>query len=216
MAKRSRRKSKNEVKRYSGKNEDEWKDWGENFGKRMEQRGVEFGEEMRDLGERFGRRMEGRAKKKEPEYNGWWFGTFGWIGPIFRSIFGIVCIAILILIINFVNWPLQSGFFSDVSTFLYSNLHWLFAIFLFSGYNDFLAKRYHKVYWMISPVMVGICLVIVIWIFAWLVNMVNNYVHSNFIFFVTGILTSNLWLMFFLFVVFFYVIVFLQKSITKK
>lgn len=194
-------------RKYS--DEEEWKDWGEKFGKRMEKRGKDFAEEMQDLGERFGRRMDRRDK----EWKYRWFGVFGFIGPLIGSILGVVFLGILIWLLKFINLPLNSSFISSVSNFLFVNLHWFFAVFLFFGYSDYFSKRFHITFWIVSPITTSIGTIIVIWISTWVLNLINASVQSSLIASVSNFLRANLLSLFIIFLVLGYVIVIIKKLI---
>lgn len=194
-------------RKYS--DEEEWKDWGEKFGKRMEKRGKDFAEEMQDLGERFGRRMDRRDK----EWKYRWFGVFGFIGPLIGSILGLVFLGILIWLLKFINLPLNSSFISSVSNFLFVNLHWFFAVFLFFGYSDYFSKRFHTTFWIVSPITTSIGTIIVIWISTWVLNLINASVQSSLIASVSNFLRANLLSLFIIFLVLGYVIVIIKKLI---
>jgi len=209
-------KKKRKVKRYAGKTEEEWRDWGEKFGKRMDKRGKEFAEEMEDFGKRFGIYMEYKGKKWEREWKTWWFKTFGFIGPLIGSIFGIICVAVGIFVLNLINLPLGSGFISQVSNFLFTNIHWFFAVFLFFGYSDYFSKRYRKNYWMVSPIISSIGIVIVVWISIWALNLINTYVNSTLITSLSNFLYVNLWGIFVVFLILGYAVVVIKKMIISS
>lgn len=207
------KKPKRNVKRHANKTEDEWRDWGDKFGKRMNKRGKEFGEEMRDLGERLGKKMERRSKKWEKEWKDWWFTTFGFIGPLIGSVFGIICLSVGILALNLINLPLESNFISGVSNFLFKNLHWFFTAFLFFGYTDYFSKRFSETYWIVSPIVTSVGVVIVIWISVWILNLINAYVSSSIITSLSNFLYVNLLGIFFLLLVFGYALVVIKKLV---
>jgi len=206
-------KPKRNVKKYAGKTEEEWRDWGEKFGKRMEKRGKEFGEEMEDLGERIGKRFENRTKKLDKECRDWWFFSFGFIGPLIGSIIGIIFLALGLWVLKFVNLPLNSTFITSLSDFIMTKMHWFFAFFLFFGYSDYFSKRYQKTFWIVSPIFNSIGIVIVIWVVTWLLNLINNFANSSVISFVSKFLYLNLSGIFFVFFVLGYAMVFIKKII---
>jgi hypothetical protein len=208
------KKPKKDVKKYAGRTEEEWRDWGEKFGKRMEKRGKKFGEEMEDFGERMSKHFERRGKKWAEESKYWWFGTLGFIGPLIGSIFGIICLALVVWVLKFINLPLNSSFITSLSNFILSKLHWFFAFFLFFGYNDYFSKRYSKTYWIISPITNSIGVVFVVWIAIWILNLINTFAGSAAISFVANFLYLNLAGIFFIFLVLGYAIMFIKKFIT--
>jgi len=203
MAKKRKRKPKKKVRRYRKKEED--------FGDWVEKRSKEFAEEMEDIGKRFGIQIEREAKKWEKEESEWWFRNFGFIGPLIGSIFGLVFIVFGIWILNLINVPLRSGFISTISSFIFTNLHWFFAAFIFFGYSNYLSKRLPKTYWIISPFIKGVGAVFIIWISVWLLNIINIYADNSVIAHVSNFLYLNLWEIFILFLVLGYVIIFAKK-----
>lgn len=207
------RKPKRKVKRYYGKTEKEWRDWGEMFGKFMEQRGKEFGEDIGDLGRRLENKFELRSKELEKDMHDWWFKTFGFIGPLMGSIIGIVFISFGVLALNIINVPLGSSFISAVSNFLFRNLSWFFAFFLFFGYTDYFSKRFPRTYWIASPIAASIGIIITIWIAIWLLNLINVYSHSTLISFLSNFLFTNLGAIFVVTLVLGYVIIFIKAII---
>lgn len=202
-------KKPKKIKRYRDMDEE---DWGEKFGRRMEKRGREFGEEMEDLGERFSRKMERKHKMWGREGRNWWFRTFGFIGPLLGSILGIVFLAVGILVLNFLNLFLGSSFITSVSNFLFANMYIFFAIFIFSGYNDYFSKRYRS-YWVVSPITAGISVVIAFWILSWAISLINTVPKISVLTSISNFLFANLLGIFLLVVVLGYVVVFIKKLI---
>jgi hypothetical protein len=205
------KKPKRKVKRYASKTEEEWRDWGEKFGKRMEKRGKEFGEEIKDLGERIGKRFEHRGKKWEKECKEWWFFSLGFIGPFIGSIFGIICLVIGIWVLNFFNVALQSNFISLLTNSVFQNIHWFFSAFLFFGYDDYFTKRYRQIYWIVKPVTGGIRILFVIWIAVWVLNTINISANSRLLAAVSNFLSINFWGIFVLVVLIGYVLMIIMK-----
>ncbi len=175
-------------KRYAGKTEERRKDWGEVFGKRMERTGKGMGKD-------------------------WWFRTFGLIGPLIGSIFGIVCLSIGIWLLNLVNAPLASTFISSLSHILLANLHWFFLIILFFGYNDYFSRIYFKKYWMVSPIVNSVRIIIVIWVLLWILSLVNSNIGSSLLVSVSNSIYANLLIIFLVFAVLGYVFLIIKKSI---
>jgi hypothetical protein len=204
MARKSRRR------RHRKTADEEWKDWGEKFGKRMEKRGKDFGEEIGQLGEKFGRHMERRGK----EYKSRWFRSFGVVGPLIGSIFGIIVLAVGIFVLNFVNLALGSAFISAISSFLFANIYLFFAIFLFGNYRDYFSRRYEN-FWVVSPITTGISIIIALWIFAWLINLVNTVPQTQVLTSVSSFLLSNLSSFLAIFIVLGYAIVIIKKMIGR-
>ncbi|VVB59627.1 Uncharacterised protein [uncultured archaeon] len=181
------------------------RDWGYRFGEEMDQRGKEFAEEIEQFGGRVGRRFERSAREWERERHYSWSRTFGVMGPLIGSVFGIVCLALGILFLNLVNLALGSIFISAVSGFLFANLGWFFIIFLFFGYSDYLRKLYPREYWMVSPVIAGAGVVVALWIIAWILNSINISLGSSLIASVVNFLYINLFAIFIIIVVLGYI-----------
>jgi hypothetical protein len=147
--------------------EKEWEDWGERFGKRMEKWGEDFGKEMEDWGDEVGRR-----------FKGWWFRSFGVIGPLFGTIFGIVCLLIGLWLLTIVNLPFGSTFLAGFIALIINNLQWFFVLFLFNGYTEYLEGRYPATYKPFAPLIKGVKTAIGFWILIWLISFANTYLHS--------------------------------------
>lgn len=203
------KKPKKNVKKYAGKTEEEWRDWGEKFGKRMEKRGKEFAEEVEDLGERFEKRF-GHKKRLEKE---WWFISFGFVGPLIGSIFGLICLALGILALNVINIPLGSSFIASVSNFFLTNIYWFFGAFLFFGYSHYFSKRYPKSFWLIEPITTATGITILAWISIFILGLINVYAGSPFIASVANFLLRNLLGIFVVFLVFGYIVVIMKKIV---
>jgi hypothetical protein len=199
MARKPRRRKREMV-------DEEWKDWGEKFGKRMEKRGKDFGEEIGQLGEKFGRHMGRRGE----EYKSQWFGAFGIVGPLIGSIFGIIALAVGIFVLNFVNLALGSAFISAISGFLFANIYLFFAIFLFGNYRDYFSRRYEN-FWVVSPITTGISIIIALWIFAWVVNLVSTVPQTQVLASVSSFLLSNLSSLIAIFIVLGYATVIIRR-----
>jgi len=214
MVKKQKRRIHKKVKKYAGKTEEEWRDWGEEFGKTLAKRGKDFAEEMENLSEKFSKRAERRSKEFREDWKFWWFKTFGFIGPLIVSIFGVVIISLGVLALKFVNLPLNSNFISALSNFIFSNLYWIFAAFLAFNYLEYFSKRYAKTYWMISPIIGSIGILVMIFVAVWILNFINIFAQSNFIFYFSNFLYTNMIGIFFVFLVLGYAVIFIRKFLT--
>ncbi len=135
------------------------------MGERMEH----FGEEVGKLGEKFGKRME----EKGEEWESWFHRTFGIVGPLISSIFGIIILALVIWVISFVNLPIGSGFLANVNSFLMANIGLFFLIFLFFSYTSYLSKASPQAYRPISPILTAAGITIGFWIAMQAINIAN-------------------------------------------
>jgi len=181
----------------------------------IEKRAKDFAEEIEAIGKRFHKRMERKHKQWEREWEGWWFRTLGFIGPLIRSIFGIIFLVFGIWLLNWINIPMGSNFISRLTNFIFTNLHWFFAFFVFSNYTEYFSKRYKKSYWIISPLTTSIGIVIVLWICVWLLNIINASVGSSVIASVSNFLYSNLAGILFLFLILGYAFVIIRILIMR-
>jgi len=210
------KKQKKKHERHKDFSNEEWRDWGEKFGKRMAKRGADFGEEVSQLGERFGRHMEKEGKEWGHKRRNWWIYTFGLAGPFIGSIMGIIFLVIGIFILNFLNFFLGSGFIASVSNFLYTNIGIFFAIFLFSGYNEYLSRMHQRSYWTISPITTGISVVIAFWILAWVITLINTVPKIAILTTVSNFLFANLLAVFVIIFVLGYAFVVIKKILIES
>ncbi|MBN2094984.1 MAG: hypothetical protein JW727_02970 [Candidatus Aenigmarchaeota archaeon] len=176
-------------KKVFGKTEREWNEWGDEFGNVMERRAKELGEEAEDIGARAKKRIRNCGISGTC----YWFGDLSIIGPFLASIIGIVLLAFGIFIMRIMNTLLQSSFVMSMADFLAANLNWFFAFSLFFGYTDYLSRRYEKSWWMVSPIAAGISTIIVAWIFAKVVEVINAVPKTEALSAISEILLSNLW-----------------------
>ena len=196
MAKSPRKKHKE----FSDWRDEDWQEWGEQFGKRMER-----------WGEKFGKRMEQRGKGWERDWKERWFWPWGILGPLLGSVFGIIGLVILVWLLKFINLPINSTFISALANFLLVNLPWFFAASLFFGYNAYFARRFRKIYWIISPITTGICIVIALWLAILVLNFVNIFIALKALAYTSSILYSVMIALFVLFVVLGYIGIIFKK-----
>lgn len=202
-------------KKYAGKTREEWRNWGERFGIRLESGRRNFEEEVGKLGEDFGKYMEHKGKRLEGKCKNAFFGTFGLVGPLIGSIFGLVLLAFGIWLLNLVNAPLQNGFILLFSNFLFTNLPWFFGAMLFFSYAKYFARGYPEIYWIASPLAKSIGLTIFVWIVAWTLYIISIFVENNAVYSVSLFLYENLLRIFILFVILAYVITIVWKFVMK-
>ena len=135
----------------------------------LEQRMEHFGEEVERLGEKFSKRMEEGGKGWES----WFHRTFGLVGPLISSIFGIVILALVTWVIYLVNIPIGSGFILNVYYFLTDAMGLFFLIFLFFSYTSYFSKASSKAYRSFSPVFTAIGIAIGFWVAMQAINIAN-------------------------------------------
>jgi len=188
-------RKKKRPEKYYGKSEDEWKQWGEEFGERMEK-----------WGDHFGKRMERKYGGRD-----WWYKHFGFVGPLIGSIFGIFILAIAIVILRVLNFIVGSGFILAVANFLFNNLPLLFAISIFFGYNEYFSRKFRKTYWMISPITTALSVVIALWFASWVLTLLNTIPRLNVLASASNVLITYTPMIFIIFVVVGYAVVIINK-----
>lgn len=190
-AKRSAPKRK--VKKYAGKTEKEWSEWGEEFGKQMENIGEEF-------------------EKHGKKYRSRWFETFGFIAPLIGSIAGLFFLIIGIWLLNAMNLYLMNAFISMLSDFLFTNIQIFFLASLFFSYCNYFSKRYSKNYWILSPLVNSLNIIFVIWILASIMVLVGLYTWVYIISDFSRFLLGNLFMLFIAFALIGYVFELLKRT----
>jgi hypothetical protein len=212
MAKKRKRKGASNASRspaYPESDEwtdEEWKSWGERFGKhmghwgerfsrRMAQRGAEVGEEMGDIGERFG--------------GGWFYRPFNFIGPIISAVFGLIFLALGAWVLGLIGRALSSVFISAISNFLLTNLQWFFVASLFFGYIHHIARRY-RLRWLLSPINMSAGILFAAWVILSILNSSSTLAASGWMSSMTAFFNANLWDIFVALLVLGYVFVFFR------
>jgi len=137
-----------------------------------------FAEEVGDLGNRIGRRFE----EKGESWDSWFHRTFGVVGPLISSVFGLLVFALVIWVMGIANFS-GSVFLLSIRSFLMSSIGIFFLIFLFFSYASYFSKINRKAYAPFSPLVMAAGIGIVLWIIGHVFGMVGDY---------TGILTLSL------------------------
>jgi type II secretory pathway component PulF len=129
----------------------------------IEDRLEDFGEEFREIAHKF----EGKKQAKCEDF-------FGIIGPIVKSVLGLILLIFSIWLLKIINATFLNSFVYNLSWFLYSNIAILFLASLLFNYGDYFSKK-HKHYCLISPIINSIRAVFVLWIFAYIIMFVGDY-----------------------------------------
>ncbi|MFH1229749.1 MAG: hypothetical protein V1678_04985 [Candidatus Aenigmatarchaeota archaeon] len=135
----------------------------------LERRIDEFGEEVGKIGENFQR----HAERKYAD-------TFGIIGPIIRSIAGIIFFSIGLWMLGIVSMYMPSVFVFDLSVFFYDNIGLFFAMSLLFNYADYV--KYYRKYHIILPLIGALKLTFVLWVIASVFSLTPLGTMSSFIF----------------------------------
>jgi phage shock protein C len=133
--------------------------------KTVERRFDDFGEEIDALGK--------RVSKKGSEWNSWFYGTLGIVGPFISSLFGLIVLGIITWFIAIINGRISSVLFSSIHDFLIANMGIFFAVFLFFSYTSYFSRIHKKGYRIFSPVSTAVGITIVFWIVAKVLTLVN-------------------------------------------
>ncbi|HLD58501.1 MAG TPA: hypothetical protein VI977_02560 [archaeon] len=181
----------------------------EEFGEKIKEQAEDFAEEVEDIGERISRRFEEKKTEKKMR----WHHPFGFLWPLFGSIFGIILLVAGLMILDWLNIGLGSSFVPALTGFLFSNLPWLFLAGLFFGYTDFASKILPKAYWLFSPIAAAVGITFVVWLFAGIFVAINVSAKSGFIERLANFVFGNLLGIFVFFLLFGYVILFLARFI---
>jgi len=203
-------------KKYAGKTREEWRNWGERFGKRLEIGGRNVEEELEKLSRDLRQEMKRKGKRIEVKCKTVFLGTFGLIGPLIGSVFGLILLALGIWFLNLINVNLHNEFILLLSAFLSTNLPWFFGAMLFFSYSKYFARGYPEIYWLFSPLVTSVGLVIFVWIIAWMLNIINLFTHNATVESASFFLYENLLKIFILFLVLAYVIMIVWKSVAKE
>ncbi len=135
----------------------------------LEKRMGHFTQEVGALGERFGNRMD----QKGEQWDSWFHRTFGVIGPVISSVFGILIIGLAIMAIRLVNafsfLPLLSG----IDLFLSVNIGFLFLIFLFFSYSSYFSRASPGLYRPFSPLVASAGITIAFWAGSVMISIAN-------------------------------------------
>jgi phage shock protein C len=139
--------------------------------KTQAERNVEhFSEEVGDLGERIGKRFEERGES----WDSWFHKTFGVVGPLISSVFGLVVFALVIWMIGIVNFS-DSAFLLTIRSFLMTNIGLFFLIFLFFSYSSYFSKASRRSYAPFSPLVTAVGIGIMLWILSSVFGFVGSY-----------------------------------------
>ena len=121
----------------------------------------DFSEEVSDLAQKFKKRS-----KREV--------SLGIIGPIIKSVIGIIFLAIMIWFLNAFNAYLLSVFVSNLTAFLYKNIGLLFIANLLFNYASNFSKDC-KFCCLVSPFIASMKAVFILWIITSILLFVGGY-----------------------------------------
>jgi hypothetical protein len=150
----------------------------------IEDRFEDFGEEVREIAHRFERKNKAKCED-----------SLGIIGPIVKSVLGLVMLIFSIWILKIINVTFLNSFVYNLSWFLYSNIAIFFLVSLLFNYGDYFSRK-HKYYCLISPIVNGIRVVFVLWILIYIVIFVGDYTRIGMVSNVAMWVQLNLYVIF--------------------
>jgi hypothetical protein len=146
----------------------------------MKKRMDDFSEEVGDLAQRFGKKMKTRHDD-----------SLGIVGPIIRTVVGIIFFVISIWVLNILNRYLLSVFVSNLTMFLYANIAIFFIASLFFNYADY--SRRFKHYCLVSPFVGAFKAVFILWIITSILIFVGGYSNLGVLMNLSRLVYSNLY-----------------------
>lgn len=197
MAAKRKGKSTEDEGRHYGKTAREWKDWGQTSGKDM-------GEAGKCCVEQFGNDMQHGRHWRESR-SGMWIYSLGIAGPLIGSVIGMFFLVVGVVFLNLINLILWSPFISAVAGFLWANISIFFVLMLFMGYGKYLSRMHPLAAWIFPPIAACVGIVIFLWIGAFILGLLNTHINSAFIADIALYINQNLFGIFFVLLVFFYI-----------
>ena len=135
----------------------------------LEKRFDDFGKEVGALGNKLGRKMD----CKDEEWDSWFHRSFGLVGPLISSIFGILIFTLAIWAIGLVNSLAGSTFLVAMQRFMSTNIAEFFLIFMFFSYASYLSRSSPKGYDSVSPFFSAVGVTIGFWVIGEVLAIAN-------------------------------------------
>ncbi len=181
---------------------------GKNVGKRVEQHAKNFTTEMENLGK--------HAENTGKGFERWYDRTFGFFGPLFWSILGLVILGLIIVAMR--KMSDVSPVFGAVSIFLTQYLPLFFALMIFFAYTSYVTRKYPRQIRWITPMFTALGFVLVLWIVVEVFLILNDYVGIPYLPTVASWIRASFILVFLLVLIFGYLIlllIFFTKQIVR-
>lgn len=202
-----RAKSRKSKRAGKGFDDEDFEDGMDGLGEDMEGAGREFGKRIkRHCREKcrgwegklddFGVCMDGKGKRWERKWNGFWYGVLGPIGPFVLSLIGLACLLLMVFILNFANSYLGTRFIAAISGFVLANLEVFFGVSLLTGYLHYFSRACRGARWVFRPLSKSISFAFSLWIFAFVLELVNSYLAIGIIGAIASFLVANLYAIF--------------------
>lgn len=135
----------------------------------LERRLKDFEEELETLGTRFERGVEDIESEAKHKYR----STFGVLGPLLSSLFGLVVLGVLIWGLYHLAGVTDVNIFQAIADFLSNNIAIFFGLMLLFNYWSYLSSGRGKSFGFLSPLMTALSVIVAIWILANIVLLAN-------------------------------------------
>jgi len=177
----------------------------------VRQRLYDFKDEVHTVG----RKTHERVRKGDFTYDNWFYRTFGVIGPLFSSVFGLLVLLFFVWILENSALFLGSNILFALHDFIYANMEILFLMLLFFSYTSYFSRHYPKIYLPLSPIVKAISATVFLWIVAGAIEAINLYKGNDVLNAIALFIDSSLPWLFAFFVFVGYIILILKLLIDK-
>ncbi|MFH0875164.1 MAG: hypothetical protein V1859_04440 [archaeon] len=123
------------------------------------------------------------------------FSIFGFLGPIFSSLLGLLGAIIVIVLLKLLNIFLNVEILSDISSFLLKAIFFLFALSIIIGYANYFANLNRGLN-ALAPFFSSIAGALIIIFIIQLLEVINNHVQINFLKTISALVMQNIALVF--------------------
>jgi phage shock protein C len=120
--------------------------------------------------------------------------------------------AIFAWILTMVNVPVQSGFLSNITSFLMANIGIFFLILLYFSYTSYFSKSEPALYWPVSPIFTALGVVIGFWVASEAIKIVNIPLGISWLWTIAFEIGRNLFLIFWLAMLLGYLVLLLRST----
>lgn len=175
----------------------------------LEKGAEQFAEEMGKMGERFGSHSERKGKDMES----WSHRTFGVVGPLLSSVFGVIVLALFLWVLNMINIPLGVGLLQNIHAFLAVHIGWFFLLFIFFSYTSYMSKASPYVYRPLSPIVSAAGITVAVWVMASAVRVVNISIGSGTLTSISAFLEGSLGVIFYALIIIGYLILIFSGAV---
>lgn len=124
-----------------------------------------FAEEMGKIGENIEKHFDSHHKKMKHR--------FGLLSPFLSSLVGILILAMIILLIGYMNQWLSSSFLLNLNNFLFRNIGFFFVTSIFFSYASYVSDNYPKNYQIVAPIVAALGIAFGFWVAGNILSIVN-------------------------------------------